>query len=282
MALGIHERDREAAGTLVGSAVAFRLFLFFIPLLLFAVGLLGFLSAFLGHDDIEATGITGNLAAQIDTALAQPTNTRWIAVASGLVGMAITGRSLSRVLVGASCLSWRQPVSLKAAPRLIGGIIGLVVGVALIAILVQKIRATLGLAGAGVSFFAAAVVYVVAWLLVSLMLPRPTTDPGALLPGAAIVATVLAGMQAVSQLYLPDRFERASQLYGAIGTAIVTLGWFFILGRAMVLAMSVNAVVYERYGSISHVVFALPLLRQLPRRWPWFRTVFQLDDARKP
>ena len=43
--LRIYQRDREAAGTVVGSAIAFRLFLFFVPLLLFVVGVLGFLHA---------------------------------------------------------------------------------------------------------------------------------------------------------------------------------------------------------------------------------------------
>ena len=42
--LRIYQRDRESAGTIVGSALAFRLFLFFVPLLLFVVGVLGFLA----------------------------------------------------------------------------------------------------------------------------------------------------------------------------------------------------------------------------------------------
>ena len=92
------------------------------------------------------------------------------------------------------------------------------------------------------------------------------------------MALVLAGLQAVSQLYLPDRFDRASQLYGAIGTTLVTLGWFFIIGRSMMLSLSINAVVFERFGSISQFVFSLPLLRALPRRWEWFRRFFQLPE----
>ena len=86
-------------------------------------------------------------------------------------------------------------------------------------------------------------VYALAWVVLSMMLPRASTDPGVVLPGAVLVGITLAGMQAVSQLYLPDRLSRASELYGAIGTTIVTLGWFFILGRAMVLAMVLNAVI---------------------------------------
>lgn len=103
----------------------------------------------------------------------------------------------------------------------------------------------------------ALVIYGLAWLGVSMMLPHATQDPGALLRGSLLVALIITAMHAASELYLPDRLSRASQLYGAIGTTIVTLGWFFILGRGIVLAMELNAVIYERYGSISKVVFSL-------------------------
>ena len=38
----LYDRDRDSAGTVVSSAIAFRLFLFFVPMLLFVVGVLGF------------------------------------------------------------------------------------------------------------------------------------------------------------------------------------------------------------------------------------------------
>ena len=72
-------------------------------------------------------------------------------------------------------------------------------------------------------------------------------------------------MQAVSQFYLPSHLGRATQLYGAIGTTIVTLGWFFILGRAFVIAMELDAVLHDRFGSISTYVVALPVVRSFVR-----------------
>ncbi len=39
LGLRIYRRDREITGTVVGSAIAFRMFLFFVPLLLFVVGI---------------------------------------------------------------------------------------------------------------------------------------------------------------------------------------------------------------------------------------------------
>ncbi len=226
-----YERDRDAAGTLVGSAIAFRLFLFFVPLLLFVVGLAGFLANYVESQDVADMGVTGNLARQMNDALTQPNSTRWIATLAGLFGMLVAGRSLTKVMAAASCLAWGRPVRAKASVRAIGATVGLVVGLGLVSGMINKIRHDLGIGAAGVSFIAAFALYGTAWLLLSLVLPRTTSDPGALLPGAVLVGATLSGLQAFSQLYLPNRFSQASELYGAVGIAIVTLGWFFIMGR---------------------------------------------------
>jgi uncharacterized BrkB/YihY/UPF0761 family membrane protein len=277
--LRIYQRDRESAGTIVGSALAFRFFLFVVPLILFVVGLFGFLASWTDPDDVNrAAGVSGTLAAQINTALTQPNSTRWIATVSGLIGMVWAGRSLSKVMVTAACLTWRLPVTTKAPARLVGAVVGLVVGIGIASTIVNRIRVEAGVGVGGLSVLAAFAVYVVAWMAMSMLLPRATPDPGALLPGAVLVAATLATMQAVSQLYLPNKLGHASQLYGAIGTTIVTLGWFFFVGRAMVLGMALNAVIYERFGSISQFVFSLPGMRVLPRRSQWIRQFFDLQE----
>ena len=117
VAIRIWHRDRDSAGTLVGSAVAFRLFLFFVPMLLFFTGLLGFLADHIDRADISNAGISGGLASQIEAALEQPTSTRWVATLLGLFGMAWAGRSLTKALVAASCLAWQLPVGPRLPPR---------------------------------------------------------------------------------------------------------------------------------------------------------------------
>jgi uncharacterized BrkB/YihY/UPF0761 family membrane protein len=124
-------------------------------------------------------------------------------------------------------------------------------------------------------------VYLVLWSLLALLLPRATTDPGAALPGAAVCALTLTGMQAVTQIYLPARIESASAVYGTVGVAITTLGWFFVIGRVIAFSFSLNAVVYERHGSVSGVVFSLPLVRVVPRRFPRVADFFDLDHRRQ-
>ncbi len=275
---GTYRRDRESAGPVMGSAIAFRLFLFFVPLLLLVVGIAGFASGFVNASAASKTaGIYGSLGVQISEAFHQPGFTRWLAVVFGLVGVLTAGRSLSRVLHVASAAAWRLPLSgSRASLRTAGVVAGLICGMAVIAILVNRVREDLGLGVAGLTFVPALVIYGLAWLGVSMMLPRATHDPGALLPGSLLVALTITVMHAVSEFYLPDRLDRASQLYGAIGTTIVTLGWFFILGRGIVLAMDLNAAIYERYGSISQVVFSLPFFRILARRSARVRRFFGL------
>ena len=275
----MYHRDRESAGAIVGSALAFRLFLFFVPLILFVVGMFGFIASWADPDDVsEAVGVTGVFAEQIKTALSQPNSTRWIAILAGLIGLMWTGRTLSKVLVTAACLTWRLPITSKAQMRVVGAIVGLIVGIGLAATIVNRIRVAAGIGVAGLSLVAAFAVYVAAWVALSALLPRATKDPSALLPGAVLVAATIIAMQGISQLYLPTQLGHASELYGAIGSTIVTLGWFFFAGRAMVLSLSLDAVIYERFGSISHFVFALPVVRVLPRKSKWIRDFFDLEQ----
>ena len=202
-----------------------------------------------------------------------------MAVLLGLWGVLVAGRSLSRVLYAASAAAWGLPPGDRARLRAVGGVAGLVCTIGVISILIGRIRESFGLGPATASFLPALLIYAVAWLGISMFLPRATEDPGALLPGSLLVALSLTVMNAVSELYLPDRLDHASQLYGAFGATVVTLGWFFILGRAIIIAMELNAVIYDRHGGISQVVFSLPVLRTLARRSPRVRRFFGLTDA---
>ena len=144
-------------------------------------------------------------------------------------------------MVASSTLAWRLPTTTKASLKVVGGLVGLMAGIGLLAVLVSRVRSEYGLAVTGLSFLAVFVGYVLGWLAISMLLPRATSDPAVLLPGAVLVGATITGLQAVSQVYLPGRMGRASELYGAIGTTIVTLGWFFILGRVIVIAMCLDA-----------------------------------------
>ena len=48
----------------------------------------------------------------------------------------------------------------------------------------------------------------------------------------------------------------------------------------MTASFVVTAVTYERFGSLSEAIFALPFVRRLPRRYPWLAEFFSLDVER--
>jgi uncharacterized BrkB/YihY/UPF0761 family membrane protein len=273
----ILRRDRESAGALVGSAIAFRVFQFFVPFLLFVIGVAAIVARFTTARDVNtAAGVTGGLAAQVQTAFRQHPDGRWVATLFGFWGLLVAGRSLSRILFTASAVAWRLPTTSRVPIKVLGSIAGFVFVIGLVVVLINRVRIELGIGFAGVAFLPAVVIYTAAWLGVLFFLPRGTEDPGSLLPGAALVGLTIAAMESISQFYLPGQLAHAGELYGAIGTTVVTLAWFFILGRVVAFAMVLNAVVYEHYGSVSRVVFSLPVFRVVARRSKRVRRFFDL------
>lgn len=275
----IYERDRVSAGSVLGSAIAFRLFLFFVPSVVFAVGLMGAISGYVEPDTVtETASITGALADQVRTALSQSTSAAYLTLATGLFLMVSAGRTLAKALVASSSLVWSTGGKVTVKVKVVAIIIGLLAGLMLVGLINNRIRNQFGIAAAGLTFGVSAAVFVVVFVALMSVLPRRTPDPGALVPGAVFVSLVVHGLQAFSQLYLPDRLSGASELYGGIGVAVVTLGWLFIFGRTIALSFAINAALFDRFGSISQGLFALPVLRTLPRRSAFVRRYFGLDE----
>jgi uncharacterized BrkB/YihY/UPF0761 family membrane protein len=270
-AMRMYERDREIDGSVVASAVALRVFLFFIPLLLVAVGVAGFLGDHISSADAsKQAGVSGTLAAQINDALKQSNQTRWIALLTGLFGAAIAGRTLARVLAAASRRAWGlsvKDVSVKYV-RLTGAIAGLIAGIALLSIVSNRVRQSTGPVGGSISVATASVLYAIAWLLVTLALPRGRSDRSVLLPGAVVVGAAMGIGQWLLQFEAPDKLSHASKLYGAIGTAVVVLGWFFLIGRMFVLSLTVNAVLWDKFGSITTWLLSWKRLRRTVENHP--------------
>lgn len=274
------ERDRDAAGTLLGSALALRLFLFFVPFVLLVLGVFGLLGRHTGVDGVSsAAHLRGQLATELDRAFDQSALSAWLSLISGLIGTAWAGRSLTRALVLSSALSWRLGGGHRTPPKVVGAVVGVVIGSALIWTIEERIRSSAGAAVVSMSFIGIALIYAVLWSLLLLALPRDSPDPGASLPGAAAIAVVVTGLQVVSQLYAPGAIDDATSVYAVVAAAIAVLGWFFVIGRTLAFSFALNAVVYQRHGSLSGLVFGLPLLRQIPRRWGAFARFFDLQVA---
>jgi uncharacterized BrkB/YihY/UPF0761 family membrane protein len=275
-----YERDRNAVGSVLGSAIAFRLFLFFVPLMLFLTGLASLVVDLKAETVSDEVGLSESLSEEIAASLSSGATTSFVAILLGLWGTLWAGRSLAKVLIAVAALSWREERLPRSAPvKVVGAVIGLIGALMIAFAIVNRIRTAAGPAIGTTAIMAASLLYAAAWFFVSLALPRATRDPSALLPGATLVGLTIALLQWFTQFYLPDRISESSAVYGAFGIAVVSLGWFFILGRTLTVATTANAVIFERFGSIAEFVFGLPLVRAVPRKFPSVARFFDLERA---
>jgi hypothetical protein len=287
LAVRLYERDRAAFGSVLGSAIALRLFLFVTAL---AVVLISGLSIFMDAESVQSaissTGVAAEVASEVEQAANASTQRDLWFFLSGLVLCLAAGRSLTRVLAacsaGASGMDGRSArFSMRVAARVTALLSLLVVA----AILFARLRDTHGIAIAAGSLAANALVLAGSWFFVCLALPRATRDPGAAIPGAVTFGVVMTAVQWFMTFYLPHQIASASEVMGSIGLTVASLGYLFVIGRLMAATLVLNAVLFERLGSLSELFFSLPLVRRIPRRFPRVQVFFDLgphDDAPPP
>jgi membrane protein len=236
-------------GMLLASAIAFRTFLWLLPLALLAAGLLtgiGRSFPFFSERAQSTQGVAAVAREQVVAALEDGGQSWWVAVVVGFFGFLWTTRTLMRNLIQATAHIWDAPTRRQPQRQVI--ISSLVFAGAWLALffasgLVSALDVLpVGMAAAfGIQITLSAVV----WLVISLRLPdrrRSWTD---LLPGCLLFGIGLSLMQLVGRVYLPARFEHSSELYGSLGVAAVILVWLLLLGHLTVVSALVNRVWFD-------------------------------------
>jgi uncharacterized BrkB/YihY/UPF0761 family membrane protein len=276
LAEAIYERDQDSFASVLGSAIALRLFLFVVPATLAGVGLLNLISLDSVLDDTVSSNLTlGALGNALSGANA------WKAFTTMVTGIVLTlwaGRTLARVLATTSSGAWQLTRRAKVKPVQMLALIGVMFSTVIANGMYTRLRDLTGIAAGAVVTLMVLATITFAWFLVSITLPRATTDPGAALPGALLFGVAYTALQWFMQFYLPNKIARTSDTFGQLAVTIATLGNFFFVGRIMSSSFVVSAVVFERYGSVSHVIFGLPLVRTLPQKFPKLRTYFALEE----
>jgi membrane protein len=247
--------DRQ--GLLMASAVAFRLFLWLMPLsLLFA----GILAGTAGSNEAaaksltNAAGVTGTAGKEVVAAMADGNRSWWIAVVIGGAGSLWGAKTLLRCLWLVHAHVWQIAVPKRRPSHVIVTVfVFLLSWAALFAISAVAPRLDRALPG---GVLIAVVVEIalatVVWLAISLRLPH---GPGAwydLMPGALAFGVTFAVLHAVGRVYIPRKLEHSSQLYGVLGIAAVILTWLLIIGQVIVGAALTNAVWHSHRQSSAH------------------------------
>lgn len=276
LATSLYERDRSAHASVLGSAVALRLFLFLVPATVALVGLVGVLHVrSLLEDHLESTVSTGEVARN----LADVDGWRSVSlVVSGVILTLWAGRSLTHVLSTCAVSAWRMdPSKAKVPPITVVALTGILFASIAASSILSLLRDVGGVTVELAVWTGLVALITLAWFLVMVTLPRGVSDPGALLPGAVFTGLGFTALQAVMHVYLPGRVERTSDTFGSLAATVAVLGNFFFIGRIMAASFVINAVTYERFGSLSQLVFGLPVLRRLPRRYPSLARYFSLE-----
>ncbi|MGN6694544.1 MAG: YhjD/YihY/BrkB family envelope integrity protein [Aquihabitans sp.] len=278
LAITYYERDREALASVLGSAVALRLYLFFIPALIMGVGLAILL---VGQDQVDSAlttvSISGSMAKDISSAVSASDGTGFAFLIGGLWLTVWAGWSLTRVLAACAGRAWRlDPKTSKATMPAVGALTAMLLLLLGCTLLLNRLRERHGIAADTTSWLFTFALVSAGWFVVSWFLPRRTNDPGALLPGAAAFGLALTALQWFMQFYLPRELAQTSKLAGQLGTSMVALGYLFLVGRLMAVSFIIDAVVFERVGSLSRFLFGLPLVRAIPRRYPVVAHFFDL------
>jgi membrane protein len=243
------EQERELGGGLIAGGVAFRIFLWLVPLGLVVAALLSFWSEHDPESLEEASrefGVGAAAAAAASEALQGGDRNALLVLVFGVVLLAWFSLGAIRALVLAHALAWQlTPPRIRRPLASIAVFNGLFVLNWLSSAGLAWLREQIGVA-ALLSIFisvllSAAVATYAMWLL-----PNRAAHPRELLPGAVLVAVVAQLMQIAVIFYFAPRIGRAEETYGAFGTAATMLVWLYVLCRLITSAAFLNSTLWAR------------------------------------
>ncbi len=248
--LSVIERDSRIGGGILAGALAYRLFVFLLPLAVLFVSGLGIYSGAVDKSPTEIAkeaGLTGLIASEVSSAASA--QSRWLVFLVMIPVALYTLSVLYRAIAIVHAIAWHgsgrgvriQPVGVAA----LGGAV-IVYLAALELSTVLRRRDELG----GLAALAAYTVLVGgAWLVVSHYLPRGDVGWRMLVPGSIVVCVGMLFVNAFNVYVTTRLVEGRSGTYGALGVATALLLSLVLVGRLFVLSAGVNATVAERATS---------------------------------
>ena len=268
-------RFRRRNGTVLAGYIAYRLFVWLVPMLLVLVAGVGFSNATILDLVRYATQYEVSSETARD-AVEQAARGRVAALAIGLGALAWTTLGLVRGVHYAFAQAWGMKISpRKHLLRDVGYFLLAATALVLLLLAIGALQrqgpvfALLGSTGS--------IVLVGASLLgVCLTMPRRTTRLVDLVPGVVAGTVGVAALQVFAAVYLPDRIARSSALYGGVGVALGLLFYLFLIAYLLVGMAFVNSVWTDRAEIIAGRPWVLdpdgvPRWLQRPARWAFDR-----------
>jgi uncharacterized BrkB/YihY/UPF0761 family membrane protein len=249
----VQELDTRVGGGILAGALAFRIFLFMVPVVYVIFTALGLVSRALGRDPARLAkdaGITGILASTVVKVADQSTLTLVTLILGAVVTMLITAGSLLKALYVVHWLIWRVPRVMPSglAPRL--ALIGFTLLASALGIAVNDLRNASGPAGAVLTVLLITALSFAAWWWVAWKLPHAPAPARALIPGALLMGVGVDVLHLLTTYWIGHLVARKTSTYGAVGIALAVLLWVYLLGRIMVGSAGLNAALWYRRDNL--------------------------------
>lgn len=251
VAFELVDRDGEVAGGIIAGALAYRFFIWLLPLALVAVAGLGIAADSADEspeDTAESLGFEDLVTSSIAGAADSPN--RWYALLVGIPVLLWVTRSVLRGLIGAHRLVWADVRAAAPRPTVAGTLrlLALLLAVVATSLVAGAVRSWSG--GFGVlSTLLIALPYAGIWFLVSLRLPHRDAPAAALVPGALVFGVGLELLHVLAAYVLEPYAINKQGTYGALGAAAALLFGIFLLSRLIVGAAVLNATLWERQAA---------------------------------
>lgn len=245
-------RDASIGGSVLGAALAYRIFVWLLPFVLVIVLTLALVVDQTDGNIGEAVrdaGLTGFMASSVADA-AQ--GTRGWAVALGLVAalfvLAYQSSALLRAIRAVTALAWHLPVTRVPSPArssllFLGWLVAFIAVAGSAAPIRRALVFPLDLL---VNLIAYGAGLTVLWLVLSwFLLPHDADNWLELVPGALAVGAGVGAIGLFNTLVLFPWLSEREETYGVLGVAAGLLFGFFLIGRTMELAAALNATLAE-------------------------------------
>ena len=253
------ERQRRVAAMVLAGGIAYRIFFWLLAVSVVVGGVLGFFDPNAVQSALEKHGVSGwSAMAVAQIAQSSDANEWWLLLVGGWLVL-WTGYTCSKALGLAHATIWEVPPPkldrpLRSSLLFSGYTVGFILAMAGARYVREQSQdggfaATMLVLGVAFGF----------WLLASHALPNAATGWVELMPGAVIVAVGLQAMHLFTVYLLGPKIESATQLYGLLGIVTTLLFWFYLGGRLIVSAATVNAefadlrATRRHGGTVSHL-----------------------------
>jgi uncharacterized BrkB/YihY/UPF0761 family membrane protein len=233
--------------TVLAGHLAYRVFLFLVPLVLLLVGGLGLAAA--SGADLEDGSQRFRIGAALASAVAgagdEASSSHVQLLVFGTIGTLVACFGLLKALQVVFAESWGIEVPKTGRFGLLWRFLfGTVL--LLVSLLLRQWLARSNIVFSIGALFVALAINTALIVGLSWMMPRRATRLIDLTPGAVVGGLAFAGLNIAGFLYFPDRVARASALYGSFGLVLVVLFYLFLVGQLLVASAVANSVWFDR------------------------------------